>query len=765
VKALWVPSSDGSSAKWKPVQRLKLGEAPVFRVEMESAGGALSGSRKSFRGLLWKSKDVAMEAELRRTYRRVSAKAQRRKDVEVVVRQKFEGEEKEGDRTFGYLEMEATSLFDGVSVSAIAASPLQFAQNPSTALTEKEIGEAIGPFLTAAEGSAGPDSQLFNVTSVAVQGVPFESGLFLPKRQIKALRRDVAVRLQDAVRARAGREARTGTQAQDGDSEVYRKDGEIEGADSENVSNSQSREGNSSCFSVVPCLPVPHRPDSESASELLERGAEESQDQHLSLRPLCRTRAQVDAALRIPWLREIALDFLEVFGLKEAVKAVKAAGKRAIVATPRILKPAEEKMVSFFLSLKADSLLVRSSGMLRQLQELGERADADGSVQIDGRAIQNLQMPSLEADFSLNVANPLAAFSLLQTSPKASNGHSALSGLTPAHDLSAPQICELATVLKRFPWEGGPRAASAEGEGEAESRTMAQGLEVVAHQHLPVFHTEHCVFCRFLTGGKGNNYTDCGHPCERSNVHLRDMQGKDHLVLADMGCRNTVFNAEAQSCLPFLGRLVRAGVRRFRVEFVDEPAEVVEGVLSRYRSALRHAETASERINAEASEFQRTAMERMETGNLEDSDQEILLFEELKKLRGETAGAVEKPLSMDPPLLKIWRWLADVPDSNSRRMGVSLGSFSPQRAEKSAEEMKRTAAELKSRGTQGTRNRNIRSSKNVSRPDLGCTSEKNAYFSKNNVHKKQDGGPAVKKKGKKTSLAAKDIILRNRVTL
>lgn len=39
----------------------------------------------------------------------------------------------------------------------------------------------------------------------------------------------------------------------------------------------------------------------------------------------------------------------------------------------------------------------------------------------------------------------------------------------------------------------------------------------------------------------------CGHPCEKSNVHLRDEQGKDHLVLADMGCRNTVFNAAAQS--------------------------------------------------------------------------------------------------------------------------------------------------------------------------------------------------------------------------
>ena len=65
------------------------------------------------------------------------------------------------------------------------------------------------------------------------------------------------------------------------------------------------------------------------------------------------------------------------------------------------------------------------------------------------------------------------------------------------------------------------------------------------HQHLPIFYTEHCVFCRFLSDG--NSYLDCGHPCESTSVHLRDGNGKDHLVLADEGCRNTVFNAQAQS--------------------------------------------------------------------------------------------------------------------------------------------------------------------------------------------------------------------------
>jgi hypothetical protein len=48
---------------------------------------------------------------------------------------------------------------------------------------------------------------------------------------------------------------------------------------------------------------------------------------------------------------------------------------------------------------------------------------------------------------------------------------------------------------------------------------------------LQLWHPLH----RFLSSG--NSYLDCGHPCEKSTVHLRDHQGQDHLVLADMGCR------------------------------------------------------------------------------------------------------------------------------------------------------------------------------------------------------------------------------------
>jgi len=101
------------------------------------------------------------------------------------------------------------------------------------------------------------------------------------------------------------------------------------------------------------------------------------------------------------------------------------------------------------------------------------------------------------------------------------------------------------------------------------------------HQHLPVFHASHCVYARHLSDG--NSYADCGHVCERHTIHLRDEKGADHVVLADMGCRNTVFNAAAQSGAEALADWLDAGISRFRVEFVDETAAGVANVLGAYR--------------------------------------------------------------------------------------------------------------------------------------------------------------------------------------
>ena len=59
-----------------------------------------------------------------------------------------------------------------------------------------------------------------------------------------------------------------------------------------------------------------------------------------------------------------------------------------------------------------------------------------------------------------------------------------------------------------------------------------------------MFHMEHCVFAATLSDGK--DWRDCGRPCDHHRVELLDRVGAGFPLLADTGCRNTVFNSVAQ---------------------------------------------------------------------------------------------------------------------------------------------------------------------------------------------------------------------------
>ncbi len=271
---------------------------------------------------------------------------------------------------------------------------------------------------------------------------------------------------------------------------------------------------------------------------------------------LVRTPEQLDAAVEAR-PDSITLDYLELYGLKPAVERVVSEGIPVRVASPRVLKPTEQNIEKFLLGLGrgqpegAYGLLVRSGGLLEGLTDVAER-------------------PDLVGDFSLNVANVLTARELLALG---------LTRVTPTHDLNAAQVTDLARLV-------GPAK-----------------LEVVAYQHLPVFHTEHCVFCRFLSDG--TDYTNCGHPCESHRVALRDDRGLAHPVMADVGCRNTVFGAQAQTAARHLTDWLAAGLRDFRLEFVHESAEDVRRVTGAFRAALagdlgaRELERALDEISAQ----------------------------------------------------------------------------------------------------------------------------------------------------------------------
>ncbi len=112
----------------------------------------------------------------------------------------------------------------------------------------------------------------------------------------------------------------------------------------------------------------------------------------------------------------------------------------------------------------------------------------------------------------------------------------------------------------------------------------ASRLEVVVHQHMPMFHMEHCVFCGVIS--PGTNKTNCGRPCDRHVVQLRDRVGAVHPLHADVACRNTLFNAQPQSGAEVVADLRSHGVVGVRVEFLEQSAGDVARTLTLYRQLL-----------------------------------------------------------------------------------------------------------------------------------------------------------------------------------
>jgi putative protease len=478
--------------------------------------GSSDGPAEPRRGdLVWRTGDADLDARLRRMIPEGAvgeAPATRRDAVTVRV------------SSVGVGAPLRVTIVDARGREGVAETDAPLAPAEKQPMSFASIAKAIGQL----------GGTPFEVGELNVDGVDLDAGVFVPAGEIKSCRRR-AVEALTTARRNSGAATAEGMPADPvaaalveaawwGERVVSKDDGA-----NEDGSSSGSGSANSGSRSSKPSLSV-----------------------------LCRTREQAEAALEVDWLDEIVLDFLEVHGLQAAVDAVRASGRSAVVATPRVLKPDEERLWRFYLKLGADALLVRSAGLMQTLTRLRAEDEASGAP---------ARVPPLRGDFSLNAANAVGAAAFSRAW--------GLERLTPTHDLNARQQAALAKAL-------GPEGAAA--------------LEVVIHQHLPIFHTEHCVFCRFLSDG--NSYKDCGHPCETTDVHLRDGEGKDHLVLADMGCRNTVFNAQAQSGAEYAAELVAAGVRRFRVELVDEPGSVVAPLMDAYRQVL-----AGERRGADVVEW------------------------------------------------------------------------------------------------------------------------------------------------------------------
>jgi len=231
-------------------------------------------------------------------------------------------------------------------------------------------------------------------------------------------------------------------------------------------------------------------------------------------------------------LEAVYCDWEDVRRYRAAVELARAANRTIGLATLRIMKPGEEGLLSIIARAEPDRILVRNLGSLQYFRELQPALPLHG-------------------DFSLNVTNPVTAALLIK---------GGISRLVPSLDLNWEQLADL---LKHCDpaW-----------------------FEPIIHQHLPMFHNEHCIFAAMLSTGK--DWRDCGRPCDHHRVELRDRVGAEFPLVADTGCRNTVFNSVPQSAAEYLPRMATLGVRHVRVDLLRENADETRELLDTYARVL-----------------------------------------------------------------------------------------------------------------------------------------------------------------------------------
>ncbi len=246
-------------------------------------------------------------------------------------------------------------------------------------------------------------------------------------------------------------------------------------------------------------------------------------------------------------LDAVILDFEFGRDYAASLDELKGAGVRAGIATTRILKPQEYANLRAIERLKPDVILVRNLGAVRYFTEASPFAG------------------ELRGDFSLNVTNHLTAEYLFAKGLKT---------LCVSYDLNGDQVEDLL------------RAAD------------GARLEATIHQYMPSFHMEHCVFAALLS--KGNSFRDCGIPCERHEMKLKDQYGNWHFIKPDQECRNTMFNANAQSAAGFVAKWAALGLGYARFEALNETGPELIRKIAAYQEFLSGA-SGSEAIMAELS--------------------------------------------------------------------------------------------------------------------------------------------------------------------
>ena len=242
------------------------------------------------------------------------------------------------------------------------------------------------------------------------------------------------------------------------------------------------------------------------------QGGSEGQPSDVFWHVLCRHLAQLKSALS-QGASSVIADLAELSSLGDAVAAARRQGAEILLATPRIQKPGEAEIFQRMADARPDGMLVRN---------------------LAGAAFCAERQIPFVADAPLHAANEWTVAYLNELGARR---------ITAACDLDRPRLLDLVAAVP------------------------PEWLEVVVYQHLPMFHTEHCMFCG--TMGTKADRSACGRICRQHDVRLRDRLGVEHPLRVDACCRNTFFHAEPRSLMEWVPELRHRGVRHFRIELLD----------------------------------------------------------------------------------------------------------------------------------------------------------------------------------------------------
>ena len=239
-------------------------------------------------------------------------------------------------------------------------------------------------------------------------------------------------------------------------------------------------------------------------------------------------------------ITSVYLDFTYGVSVEPWISKLKNHNFKVSIATPRIIKPGEERSIEKIISLAPDAILVRNNSGMNLVN-----TSAHPPLPLIG-------------DFSLNSTNHISANFYIEHG---------IERMTASYDLyqDKGQSFDLTRLYQYI------------------EKIDLSKIEVPVEYYLPSFYMEYCLYSRYLSNGK--DFHHCGFPCKGNTLELKDRMSVYHPVLADEQCRNTMFNGERKSLLPHFKKLIDKGVRHFRVELLKKN-DNLNSILTRYLNCL-----------------------------------------------------------------------------------------------------------------------------------------------------------------------------------